>query len=109
MPLVVGPDPFYTSRRAKIVQLAARYALPTMYGWREFAEAGGLISYGPDLANAYREAGTHLGRILRGEKPAEMPVELPTKIDMVINIKTAKSLGIAVPDSSLAPADDVIE
>jgi putative tryptophan/tyrosine transport system substrate-binding protein len=109
IPLIVGPDPFYTGRRAKIVQLAARYAVPTMYGWREFAEAGGLISYGPDLANAYREAGTYSGRILRGEKPAEMPVVLPTKFDMVINVKTAKSLGITVPDKLLALADEVIE
>ena len=108
-PLIVGPDPFYTSRRARIVPLAARYAIPTMYVLREFAEAGGLISYGPDLTNAYREAGTYSGRILKGEKPAEMPVVLPTKFDMVINIKTAKSLGIALPDKLLALADEVIE
>ena len=108
-PLIVGPDPFYTSRRAKIVPLAARYAIPTMYVLREFAEAGGLISYGPDLTNAYREAGTYSGRILKGEKPAEMPVVLPTKFDMVINVKTAKLLGIAVPDRLLALADEVIE
>ncbi len=107
--LIVGPDPFYTSRRAKIVPLAARYAIPTMYVLREFAQAGGLISYGPDLTNAYREAGTYSGRVLKGEKPAEMPVLLPTKFDMVINVKTAKSLGIAVPDRLLALADEVIE
>jgi ABC-type uncharacterized transport system substrate-binding protein len=108
-PLIVGPDPFYTSRRSKIASLQARYAVPTMYDVREFAEAGGLISYGPDLTNAYREAGTYSGRILKGEKPAEMPVILTTKFEMVINIKTAKSLGVAVPDRLLALADEVIE
>jgi putative ABC transport system substrate-binding protein len=107
--LVVGPDPFYTSSRTKIVQLAAHYAIPTMYVLREFAQSGGLISYGPDLTNAYREAGTYSGRVLKGEKPAEMPVLLPTKFDMAINVKTAKSLGIAVPDRLLALADEVIE
>jgi putative ABC transport system substrate-binding protein len=108
-PLIVGPDPFYTSRRFKIASLQARYAVPTMYDVREFAEAGGLISYGPNLTNAYREAGIYSGRILKGEKPAEMPVELSTKFEMVINAKTAKSLGIAVPDRLLALADEVIE
>jgi putative ABC transport system substrate-binding protein len=108
-PLIVGPDPFYTSRRSKIASLQVRYAVPTMYDVREFAEAGGLISYGPDLTNAYREAGTYSGRILKGEKPAEMPVALSTKFELVINAKTAKSLGIAVPDRLLALADEVIE
>ena len=83
--------------------------MPTMYDVREFAEAGGLISYGPNLANIYREAGTYSGRILKGEKPAEMPVVLSTKFEMVINAKTAKSLGIAVPDRLLALADEVLE
>lgn len=108
-PLLVGPDPFYTSRRFKIASLQARYAVPTMYDVREFAEAGGLISYGPNLTHVYREAGTHSGRILKGEKPAEMPVVLATKFEMVINAKTAKSLGIAVPDRLVALADEVIE
>lgn len=108
-PLVIGPDPFYTSRRFKIASLQTRYAVPAMYDLREFAEAGGLISYGPDLTNVYREAGTYSGRILKGEKPAEMPVSLATKFEMVINAKTAKSLGIAVPDRLLALADEVIE
>jgi putative ABC transport system substrate-binding protein len=108
-PLLLGPDVFYTSHRAEIVSLAARYAVPTMYVLREFAETGGLISYGPDLTNAYREAGTYTSRVLKGEKPAELPVVLPTKFVMVINLKTAKTLGITVPDRLLALADEVIE
>jgi putative ABC transport system substrate-binding protein len=108
-PLIVGPDPFYTSRRSTLASLQMRYAVPTMYDLREFAEAGGLISYGPDLTSVYREAGTYSGRILKGEKPAEMPVALSTKFEMLINAKTAKSLGIAVPDRLLALADEVIE
>jgi putative ABC transport system substrate-binding protein len=108
-PLLIGPDPFFTSRRFKIASWQAHYAVPTMYDVREFAEAGGLISYGPNLANIYREAGTYSGRILKGENPAVTPVVLSTKFEMVINAKTAKSLGIAVPDRLLALADEVIE
>lgn len=108
-PLLVGPDPFFTSRRSKIASFEAQYAVPTMYDVREFAEAGGLISYGPNLANIYREAGTYSGRILKGEKAGEMPVVLSTKFEMVINAKTAKSLGIAPPDRLLTLADEVIE
>jgi ABC-type uncharacterized transport system substrate-binding protein len=108
-PLLIGPDPFFTSRRFKIASWQAHYAVPAMYDAREFAEAGGLISYGPNLANIYREAGAYSGRILKGEKPAEMPVVLSTKFEMVINAKSAKSLGIAVPDRLLALADEVIE
>ena len=108
-PIMLAPDAFYTSRRVQIVSLAARYAVPVMYVAREFTQAGGLISYGPDLANAYRETGTYTGRILKGEKPGDLPVVLPTKFDMVINLRTAKSLGIVVPDRLLALADQVIE
>jgi putative tryptophan/tyrosine transport system substrate-binding protein len=108
-PIMLGPDAFYTSRRAQIVSFAAHYAVPVMYIAREFTQAGGLICYGPDLANAYRETGTYTGRILKGEKPGDLPVVLPTKFDMVINLRTAKSLGIVVPDRLLALADEVIE
>jgi putative ABC transport system substrate-binding protein len=107
--MLLGPDAYYTSRHAQIVALAAHYALPTMYVVREFAEVGGLVSYGPDLTNAYREAGNYTGRILKGEKAADVPVVLPTKFDMVINLKTAKALGIAIPDNFLALANEVIE
>jgi putative ABC transport system substrate-binding protein len=108
-PVMLGPDASYTSRRAQIVSFAARHAVPVMYIAREFTEIGGLLSYGPDIANAHREAGTYTGRILKGEKPGDLPVALPTKFDMVVNLKTAKSLGIIVPDRLLAIADEVIE
>ena len=107
--LLVGPDPFFTFRRTQIISSATRQALPTMYALREFAEAGGLIAYGPNLTSAYREAGTYTGRVLKGEKPANIPVVQPTKFEMVINLKTAKALGLAIPDKLLALADEVIE
>jgi putative tryptophan/tyrosine transport system substrate-binding protein len=107
--LLMAGHPLFTNRRDRIIALAARYAVPTMYTIREFASAGGLITYGPDLPEVYRLIGGYAGRILRGDKPADLPVLLPTKFEMIINLRTAKALGLDVPDKLLALADEVIE
>jgi putative ABC transport system substrate-binding protein len=107
--LVVSGEAFFLTQRNQLVELAARHALPTIYAWREFPIAGGLMSYGSDFAEPYRLAGVYAGRILKGEKPADLPVQQATKVELVINLKTAKTLGLAVPLPLLGRADLVIE
>ena len=107
--VIVSPDGFFASRRDQFVSLASRHSIPTIYWLRRFAEAGGLISYGTSITAVFHRLGVYTGQILNGAKPADLPIIQPTKFELVINLKTAKTLGLTVPQSMLAGADEVIE
>jgi putative ABC transport system substrate-binding protein len=107
--LLVGADPFLTASREQLVLLTTRYAIPTVFAWREFATVGGLMSYGTSLSEAYRQVGIYSGQILKGEKPADLPIQQSVKVELVVNLKAAKALGLTMPTAVLVRADEVIE
>jgi putative ABC transport system substrate-binding protein len=107
--LIIGPDPFTNTQRGLIMALAERHRLPAIYGFAQFVREGALISYAPDATETVRRSASYVDRILKGEKPADLPVQAPTKYELVINLKTAKALGLTMPDTVLARADEVIE